>query len=245
MSIYLYALARDSHLDVLNQLVISGLDQETLAFFHLPPLVVAHSLAKQERYLASRANLLAHESAIEQIMHHLEPEVPLPLQFGLVIDSWQQLRQDLIDPHLSKLEQLLDKLAGKREVGIKLFWDQVQELNLLLAENTALNQKRQSLLGKTLTMDQAIDIGQELEAGLEARQQQIISSFLTVLRPLCHEYVEGELLTENMVYNAAFLIDQGREPEFAEAIAALDQEFDHRLRIRYNNFTAPFNFASF
>ncbi|MDX1977093.1 MAG: GvpL/GvpF family gas vesicle protein [Pseudanabaenaceae cyanobacterium bins.68] len=245
MGLYLYALAPDSQLSLLATLAVSGLDQQPLEFFHLSPLVVVYSQAKQERYLASRANLLAHEAAIEQVMHLLEPQVPLPLQFGLVINTWEQLHQDLIEPHLPKLEQLLAKLAGKREVGIKLFWDQLQEINLLLAENTALNQKRQDLLGRTLTMDQAIDIGQELEAGLEARQQQIVSSFLTVLRPLCHEYVEGELLTENMLYNASFLIDQDREPEFAKAIATLDQEFDQRLRIRYNNFTAPFNFASF
>ena len=117
-------------------------------------------------------------------------------------------------------------------------------MNLLLEENQALYQKRQSLLGKTLTMDEAIDIGQELEACLEARQQDIITSFLALLRPLCHEYVEGELLTENMLYNASFLIDWDREAEFAAAIEQIDQQFNQRLRIRYNNFTAPFNFSN-
>jgi hypothetical protein len=47
-----------------------------------------------------------------------------------------------------------------------------------------------------------------------------------------------------MLYNAAFLIDWEREPEFAQAIEALDAKFDNRLRIRYNNFTAPFNFVN-
>jgi hypothetical protein len=46
-----------------------------------------------------------------------------------------------------------------------------------------------------------------------------------------------------MIYNAAYLIPWDQETDFAAAIEALDGEFEDRLRIRYNNFTAPYNFA--
>jgi hypothetical protein len=58
------------------------------------------------------------------------------------------------------------------------------------------------------------------------------------------EYVEGELLTESMIYNGSFLIDWNKEPEFAAAVESLDQQFANRLRIRYNDFTAPYNFVA-
>jgi hypothetical protein len=47
-----------------------------------------------------------------------------------------------------------------------------------------------------------------------------------------------------MLYSVAFLIDWDHEPEFAIAIEKLDAKYDNRLRIRYNNFTAPFNFVN-
>jgi Gas vesicle synthesis protein GvpL/GvpF len=246
MGLYLYAIVGDRHLEKIRNLSIEAMDSQPLQFFSIPPLAIAYSEAKQVRYLASRSNLLTHETAIENLMRALEDDrvVPLPLQFGLVVSDWEEVKEDLINQHRDTLYHLLDKLQGKREVGIKLFWDQVLELNLLLEENQPLKQKRESLIGKTLSMDEAIDIGQELESGLEARQQDIIASFLFLLRPLSNEYVEGELLTENMLYNASFLIDWDKEEEFATAVEQLDQQFDQRLRIRYNNFTAPFNFSN-
>lgn len=242
MSLYLYAILPDL---TLNSLEIKGMNQQTIQFHLLPPFAIAYSEAAQERYLASRSNLLTHETVIEAIMTALDPHitVPLPLQFGLVVDNWEEVQEKLLTGHHEELQALLAKLTGKREVGIKLFWDQPAELNLILQEDPALNQNREALVGKPLSMDEAIKIGKQLESALEERQKLIIDTFLNILTPLSHEYVEGELLTENMIYNAAFLIDWQREPEFATAVETLDTHFEHRLRIRYNNFTAPFNFV--
>jgi hypothetical protein len=46
-----------------------------------------------------------------------------------------------------------------------------------------------------------------------------------------------------MIYNAAYLIPWDDEPQFGEQVEQLDQKFDSRLKIRYNNLTAPYNFA--
>jgi hypothetical protein len=170
--------------------------------------------------------------------------VPLPLQFGLVADEWEEVQTDLLIPYEDQLKQLIQNLIGKREVSVKLFWNQTEELNLAVAENQGLSQRREALVGKVLSMDEAIAIGQELEAAIEERQQTIIDAFVNTLQPLSHEYVEGELLTESMIYNGSFLIDWDKEAEFAAAVENLDKQFENRLRIRYNDFTAPYNFVA-
>jgi hypothetical protein len=50
-------------------------------------------------------------------------------------------------------------------------------------------------------------------------------------------------ITDAMIFNAAYLIDWNDEPAFSQAIETVDSQFGERLRIRYNNFTAPYNFA--
>jgi hypothetical protein len=50
-------------------------------------------------------------------------------------------------------------------------------------------------------------------------------------------------MTEEMIYNAAFLIPWESESEFSERVEVIDKKFGDRLRIRYNNFTAPYTFA--
>lgn len=241
MGLYLYAITNPRSLD---QIDLLGMNQAPVQVKQIHPFTIFYSDAQQERYLASRANLLTHERIIEAVMQLDPHDVPLPLQFGLVVDGWDEVENTLIRGHQAQLQGLLDQLRGKREVGIKLFWDQMLELNLALSENPALQSRRESLLGKNLSMDEAIAIGKELEDALENRRQSIINNFMTVLQPLSSAYVIGELLTENMFYNAAYLIDWEQEPQFAEAVEALDASYNQRLKIRYNNFTAPFNFVN-
>ncbi len=221
---------------------VNGLDKQPIQLKLMDPFVVIFSEAQQERYLASRANLLAHETVLEKVMNEGHPAL-LPLQFGLVVSDWDQVKQDLLDPKQTELQALLSTLQGKREVGIKVFWNPEQELQLGLEENPNLKQQRDAMTGKPLGLDAVVQIGQALEQLLEQRRQAIMDAFVEALSPLSSDRVEGDLLTENMAYNGAYLIDWDLEPEFAHRVEQLDQHFQGRLRIRYNNFTAPYNFA--
>lgn len=245
MGLYLYGILPDGEVNHLNR-HLTGMDGVPVLYHHIPPFLIIYSQTKEERYLASRANLLTHEKVLEELMRSIPNDraVPLPLQFGLVVENWEQVQTELLEPHRERLLELLTKLIGKCEVGVKVFWKPEEELNWLVAQDPVLSAKRASLSGKILSMDEAIAIGQELETALEKRQQLIVNTFLGELLPLCEEYVAGELLTDNMVCNYAFLIKMEQEPEFADAVEKLDQYFEKRYRIRYNNFTSPYNFVS-
>jgi hypothetical protein len=246
MSLYLYAILLAENIDLVKDIDLKGMNTQPVQFQAIAPFAIVYSEAQQSRYLASRANLITHETVLESLMHAINPHqaVPLPLQFGLVVDEWEEVLRDLLIPYEDQLKNLINNLIGKREVSVKLFWNQNEELNLAVAENLGLQQRREALMGKVLSMDEAIAIGQELESAIEDRKQIIIDAFLNALQPLSHEYVEGELLTESMIYNGSYLIDWDREPEFAAAVDNLDKQFENRLRIRYNDFTAPYNFVN-
>lgn len=221
---------------------VEGLDRQPVQTYEIDEFVFLYSEAQQDRYLASRRNLLGHESVLEQAMEQ-GCRALLPLQFGMTIKNWETVEQHLVVPQGEKLKSLLAKLQGRREVGIKAFWEADQELAALMQENTELRLKRDQLEGKALSMDQVVRIGQAIEKAMNNRKQQIIETFRLALTPLAIESVENDTLTDAMIYNAAYLIDWESEPQFGQAVEALDQQFDTRLRIRYNNFTAPFNFA--
>ena len=225
-----------------ENLELQGLDQQPVHLHIQDNFAFLYSEAQQERYLASRKNLLGHEKVLEQAMQAGHRTL-LPLQFGLTIETWETVSQQLTMPHREGLNRLFKKLAGCREVGIKLFWDSAEELQALMSENADLKAKRDSLEGKTLSMDEIVVIGQAIEQAMSDRRQQIISAFQSALNSLAVEVVENESLTEAMIYNAAYLIPWETEAEFSQQVEALDQQFDGRLKIRYNNFTAPYNFA--
>ncbi|MDX2243429.1 MAG: GvpL/GvpF family gas vesicle protein [Leptolyngbyaceae cyanobacterium bins.302] len=236
--LYLYGIFPDE----LQDLSLEGLDKQPVHPHTLDGFTFLYSEAQQERYLASRKNLLGHEKVLEQAMHTGHRTL-LPLQFGLVIQDWTTVAQQLTQPYAASLHRLFEKLSGKREVGVKVFWQQDSELQALLDENPFLQAQRDSLEGKSLSMDEVVSIGQLIERSLEARKQEIIQAFRTALNELAIEGVENDVMTESMIYNAAYLIDWDNEPEFGQRVDAIDQQFSSRLKIRYNNFTAPFNFA--
>jgi hypothetical protein len=201
-----------------------------------------YSEARQEKYLASRRNLLTHEKVLEQTMHE-GFRVLLPLRFGLVVKDWETIMSQLINPHKDQLNQLFQKLAGKREVSIKIFWDAKAELQTMMESHQDLKQQRDNMEGKKLSMEEVIQIGQLIEINLLARKQAVIEVFSQELNPFAQEIVVSDPMTEEMIYNAAFLIPWESESEFSERVEVIDQKFGDRLRIRYNNFTAPYTFA--
>lgn len=223
-------------------LEITGLDKQAVQTEVVDGFVFLYSEAQQERYLASRRNLLDHENALEQAMH-AGYRTLLPLQFGLIVEDWTTVTEQLTKPQGPGLLRLFARLEGRREVGIKIFWDSDTELQMLMQENEALRLERDRLEGKNLSMDQIVKIGQSIEQAMENRKQGIIETFRTALNPLAIEIVENAPLTDAMIYNAAYLILWDTESTVSEQVEALDHQFEGRLRIRYNNFTAPYNFA--
>jgi hypothetical protein len=225
-----------------TDLEIEGLDEQVVQSHQLDDFIFLFSDACQTRYLASRKNLLGHERVLETAMQHGYHTL-LPLQFGLTIEDWQQVQQDLIEPHKMGLSQLFQRLQGQREVSIKIMWDATLELELLMQENQDLRQQRDQLEGTKLSMDQVISIGQQIEAAMEDRKQSILDQFREALNSLAKDVIENDPITDTMIFNAAYLIAWNDEPAFSQAIETVDSQFGDRLRIRYNNFTAPYNFA--
>lgn len=225
-----------------EKIALEGMDKQPVYNHTIEGFNFLYSEAKQEKYLTSRRNLLCHEKVLEEAMNE-GCRTLLPLRFGLVVKTWETVSEQLIIPYQEKLQELLAKLQGKREVSVKVLWNSKSEIQALLESNPSLKQKRDALEGKPLSMEEVIEIGQMIEGGLELRKQEAIALFQDELNPLAEEVVEGETMTEEMIYNAAYLIPWESEPEFSEKVEAIDRNFGDRLRIRYNNFTAPYTFA--
>ncbi|MFB2875354.1 GvpL/GvpF family gas vesicle protein [Floridanema aerugineum] len=221
---------------------LEGLDKAPVQSQVIDGFNFLYSEAKQEKYLTSRRNLLCHEKVLEQVMNEGFPNL-LPLRFGLVVKDWEAVTNNLINPYKEKLEHLFVKLSGQREVSVKVFWNSNSEMQGLLVSNPSLKQKRDMLEGKTLRMEEVIEIGKLIEEGLQLRKEEVINTFRNELDILAEEVIENDTMTEEMIYNAAYLIPWDSEANFSEKVEAIDQKFGDRLRIRYNNFTAPYTFA--
>ncbi|BAY90505.1 MULTISPECIES: GvpL/GvpF family gas vesicle protein [unclassified Tolypothrix] len=237
--LYLYGIFSDP---IPPTVSLKGLDSQPVYSQVIEGFTFLYSDAKQEKYLASRRNLISHEKVLEQAMQEGFRTL-LPLRFGLVVKNWETVISQLIQPCERQLRDLFQKLAGKREVSVKILWDTKAELQAMMQSNPDLKQKRDQMEGKNLSMEEVIEIGQLIESNLQQRKEAVIKTFFDELKPLAEEVVESEPMMEEMIYNAAFLIPWDQEALFSQRVEAIDKKFGDRLRIRYNNFTAPYTFA--
>jgi hypothetical protein len=239
LGLYLYGILPAP---ISEKVVLEGLDQQPVQSYNVDGFNFLYSEAKKEKYLTSRRNLLCHEKVLELAMSEGFRTL-LPLRFGLVVKTWETVSDQLTRPHKEKLEELFQQLEGRREVSVKVFWNSQSEIQGLLESNVSLKKKRDALEGKALSQLDIIEIGKLIENGLQLRSSSIIDVFRSELNALAEEFVENDPMTEEMIYNAAYLIPWESESSFSEKVEAIDQKFSDRLRIRYNNFTAPYTFA--
>lgn len=225
-----------------DNLQLTGLDKQPIKTQEINGFTFLYSEALQKQYLASRRNLLSHEKVLEEAMQE-GYQTLLPLRFGLVVKDWQEIYKQLIEPSQKQLQELFEKLAGQREVSVKILWDTKAEVQMMMDSNPDLKQQRDSMEGKNLSMEEVIQIGQLIERNLMERKEAVIQVFREQLQPFAKDMVENEPMMEEMIYNAAFLIPWDVEPAFSARVESIDKQFGDRLRIRYNNFTAPYTFA--
>ncbi len=246
--LYLYGILADNQTQTEGSRSLpedlQGLDQQPIQTKSFDDFTLLFSEAKQSKYLASRRNLLGHERVLETAMESGYRNL-LPLRFGLTVESWNRVEEELFVPYQEKMRSLLTKLEGTREVSVKIFWEPEAELQQMMLENQDLQAARDRHQGQAMGMDTVIKLGQAIEQAMMQRRDEIINAFQDALLPLAIEQVENDALNESMIYNAAFLIPWEQEAVFAQQVEAADVKFPDRLKIRYNNFTAPYNFAQF
>ena len=184
-------------------------------------------------YEPSEKNVMAHENVVELVM--LDHNV-LPMRFCTIIKGDEGVRKMLETFH-SEFKENLAVLRGKTEVGLKVYWDNLRIEKRV--EETSENIKR--MRGEIARKPQgsAYLLKLKLDAAIkgEALKQRAryAEEIERKLQRLTHESRSNTLIGEDMILNAAFLIDR-------EALEIFKNEIDKVLN-EYKNYGLEFQFS--
>jgi len=213
--------------------------------------VVSHS--PDMKYDNTRANMMAHETVIEQVMIE-EGFTVLPVRFGTVTrkDSPSpegDIRHKLLESRFKEFQNLHNEMEGKVELGLRALWrDEKAIFDEIVAENKEIRRVRKSLMGR---MDRAPEathwdrtrIGEMVKAAMDAKRDREAKKLLSRIRPITDKVRENKIIMDRMVLNAAFLVDKRREEAFDELVKRLDEELGERMVLKYTGPIPPFNFC--
>lgn len=194
-------------------------------------------------YDSSRRNMMAHTQILEEVMQDF---TILPVRFGTNAPSEDAVRGTLLDRRHDELSQLLEQMRGRVELGLKVFWYEDVIFREIVDDNTAIRRLRDSLMDRSPeeTYYDRIRLGEMVEAAMEKKRLADSEMILGRLRPLVYKTKTNKVVSDRMVVNGAFLVNQDREADFDGAVKELDAEMRERLILKYVGPVPPYNFVN-
>ena len=206
-------------------------------------MVVSNHPIPASRLTANRANMLAHQKAIEEVMKEFDSV--LPVRFGTIASSADEIR-NLLDRRYKEFRNTLRDMDHKVELGVKGRWmDMGVIFNEIVEENEVIRNLRQRLQGKDVRDMQAkIDLGQLVKEELDKKKQKQAEEMVDRLRITSCDYKLNKTYGDMNFMNAAFLVDKGREKEFDNIIDDLGDQYKARMNFMYAGPLPVFNFVN-
>jgi len=210
---------------------------------HFQDLAAVVSDSPVVEYDSSRRNMMAHTLVLEEVMRDF---TILPVRFGTVAPSVEAIQEKLLKRRFGEFHGLLHEMEGRAELGLKAFWYEDAIFSEIVEANPPIRRLRDSLMGRPAeeTYYERIRLGEMIEAAMWKKRDEDAEKILTPLRPLVYQTQANKVITDRMVLNAAFLVDETRQAELDAAVDKLDQEMGKRLIFKYVGPVPPYNFVN-
>ncbi|MCQ4044245.1 GvpL/GvpF family gas vesicle protein [Streptantibioticus rubrisoli] len=237
MSVYVYAITKDSHPLDLNGVKGVGESPAELRTVHSGSLCAVVSEAPEELSV-SRRDLEAHHG----VLGHLWADgTILPLSFGFVAQDEDAVRT-VLEERAEQFSQRLEEFTGRAEFNIKGLYDQDALLRAILETSEqarALNEATREGGG---TYEDRLALGELVAQEVQTRQDAIAAEVLTALRPLAASEKVAEPSQQYFV-NASFLVDSERADEFTRTAQELAERYGKDVELRLRGPLPPYSFA--
>jgi len=238
---YIYCIIEIDKPQSFGPLGIGGRGDElhTICFQGIAAVVSNSPIIK---YSISRENMLAHEKAIEEAM---KEHTVLPLRFATIAEDEEKVKK-ILEKEYDRFVALLKAMKRKKELGLKAIFkeDVIYKDILEKYKDIERLKERVSALPPERTYYQRMEIGKMVEAALQKEKEIYKKGVLNTLSPLAVEVKNNNTYGERMIIDAAFLVEEHKEPEFDQKVQELGEKHGNKIEFKYVGTVPPFNFVN-
>jgi len=197
------------------------------------------------KYEARRVFMIAHEKVLEEVMKLF---TILPVRFSTISESDDETKiQNILKKDYNKFSDLLDKMNGKKELGLKVVVfsekDFYQHILEKYKDISSMKEKLQKLSSDKIHY-QLMKIGEMVSDALKKEKESFKNMILDALNPLAEDVKINANYGDMMILNAAFLIKNETEPAFDTAVKELDNIRIGFFTFKYVGTLPPYNFVN-
>lgn len=176
--------------------------------------------------------LLTHQQTLETIM---KGQFVLPCKFGTVLKE-DEVR-GILSRNASSMTQWFQKMKDTFEIDTMALWKPQEILKEMAARDPEIAELKKSGEGK-------LSIGMRLAAKLRKEALIYAQEILKLLKEVSLNQANHDVMNDEMVLNASFLLPRGGEEPFFKALETLDQKFGGKLTFRCVGPLPPYSFAT-
>jgi hypothetical protein len=195
-----------------------------------------------EAQLLATRDVRAHWRALEQVV---EEGTVVPARFGTTAADEAWVRDNLLAAHERELEELLEGLEGRVQLGLKGRYDEEDMLRQAVRSSPSVAKLREAVHGRPeqATYYARIRLGEAVAEAIE--KQRALDSRLALerLEPLAADTRVEAPGRPEVAFDLAFLVERARLEEFSAAVARLGDELGERINLRYVGPQPPYSFA--
>jgi len=192
-------------------------------------------------YDPTRENVFAHEQVNETVMREF---TVLPMAFGALFRTEDDI-VELIRGTYDALRDVLAKMEGKVEFGLKVNWDR-DKVTLELEEmDDEIRHLKEQITSRTTgsTYFARMQLGRLIETALTDQADAYIREVYSQLRDTAVASRANKPIGDRMIMNAAFLIERDRELEFDQKVKEIASKYEGKLSFKYTGPWPPYNFV--
>ena len=192
-------------------------------------------------YDPTRENVFAHEQVNEAVMREF---TVLPMAFGALFRTEEDIIE-LMRGTYDALRDVLAKMEGKVEFGLKVNWDRDRVIAELEQENEEIRHLKEQITSRTTgsTYFARMQLGRLVETALTDQADAYIREVYSVLRDTAVASRANKPIGDKMIMNAAFLIEREREAEFDQKVKEIAAKYEGKLSFKYTGPWPPYNFV--
>jgi hypothetical protein len=237
MSVYVYAITKDSHPLDLSDVKGVGEPPGEVRVVRGDSLCAVVSEAPDDLSVARR-DLQAHNDVQERLW---ADGPTLPLSFGFVAADEEAVR-GVLEERAQLFAQRLDELAGRAEFNVKGVLDEDTSLRAVLEQSPQARELNERTREGGGTYEDRLALGQVVAQEVQGRENAIAEDVLAALRPLASAEQIAPASKQYFV-SASFLVDDERSEEFGRTCRELAERYGEGVELRLRGPLPPYSFV--
>ncbi|MDQ2715541.1 MAG: GvpL/GvpF family gas vesicle protein [Chloroflexota bacterium] len=212
--------------------------QDIAAVVSSSPLMVYDSLTKEKIV----KDLVTHQVVIEKVMEH---STIIPVKFGTMVETEEEVAT-FLEQGYPLLSNELRKMEGKIELDVVASADVPKILASISRQHREIRQKRAEIAtkGAQVSVEDKISLGQLTVQALQTQKASYYERTLHTLQQEALDTCLHELPQDEMILNAAFLLDKQHEESFTQCVKSLDRTLENTVNFRVVGPLPVYSFAT-